>query len=329
MISDDLRKKLEAINRGPLTAKGTAPEEGTVPGQRGRSPFPAAPHAFEQSASLEDVVKGRVIGEPERPCLLVERVLAEIFGMERAEALAREFGSVWSKGRYALTDEDRERDWPAIIEAPPTKLLFLDIETCGLASTPVFLIGTMHFEVSSVGGDPCVPPVLAESKEETRGHTRVAPYKTNGTFHLRQYFARDYAEERHVLAHVAEMLPSFDRLVTFNGKSFDWPYIRDRAVYHSVRFADELENLDLLHEARRRWKTVLPNCQLQTLEFHISRRRRTGDIPGSLIPEAYHRFVKTGNARQMADVVHHNALDLITMAELMLFILQGGELVWE
>ena len=31
----------------------------------------------------------------------------------------------------------------------------------------------------------------------------------------------------------------------------------------------------------------------------------------------------------MVDVIHHNALDLLTMAELMLFILQGGELVWE
>jgi uncharacterized protein YprB with RNaseH-like and TPR domain len=65
------------------------------------------------------------------------------------------------------------------------------------------------------------------------------------------------------------------------------------------------------------------------MEYHVSGRRRTGDIPGSLIPEAYHQFVKSGNARRMADVIHHNALDLLTMAELMLFILQGGELVWE
>jgi hypothetical protein len=31
----------------------------------------------------------------------------------------------------------------------------------------------------------------------------------------------------------------------------------------------------------------------------------------------------------MLDVIHHNALDLVTMAELMLFILQGGDLAWE
>ena len=284
MISDELRKKLEEMNRGPLGAQ-------KPPGGR------AAPAKAER-ARIEDVVKGRVIGDPERPCFLVERALEELFGRERAGAFEREFADVWAKGRYVLSGADRERDWPAIVEAPPTRLLFLDIETLGLASTPVFLVGVMQF-------DP------------------------DNRFRLRQFFARDYAEERHVLAHVAEVLPSFARLVTFNGKSFDWPYLRDRAVYHAVRLAGEPANLDLLHESRRRWKTILPNCQLQTLEYHISRRRRTGDIPGNLIPEAYHRYVRTGQARAMADVIHHNALDLITMAELMLFMLQGGELAWE
>ncbi len=283
MISDELRKKLEALNRGPLAAKkdrtkAAAKEPGHI--------------------RLEDVVKGRVIGAPDCPCFLVERVLAEIFTPERAEHLTREFQSVWTQGRHTLTGADVERGWPEVADSDPSRLLFLDIETCGLTSTPVFLVGVMHLH-------------------------------EQGAFHLRQFFARDYAEERHVLAHLAEILPGFDRLVTFNGKSFDWPYIRDRAVYHAVRLDADPANLDLLHEARRRWKTVLPNCQLQTLEYHVSRRRRTGDIPGHLIPEAYHRYVRTGDARRMADVLHHNALDLITMAELMLFILQGGELAWE
>jgi hypothetical protein len=255
---------------------------------------------------LEELVRGRVIGEPERPCFLVERNVAEMFA--RGEELTREFRGVWTKGRYSLTDEDRERDWSGIVEADPKRLLFLDIETLGLTATPVFLVGTMHLD-------------------------------DDGSFRLRQLFARDYAEERHVLAHLAEHVAHFDTLVTFNGKSFDWPYLRDRAVYHAVRgkgdsplFAhgdSPLSHVDLLHEARRRWKSVLPNCQLQTLEYHVAGRRRAGDIPGHMIPEAYHRYVKTGNARQMADVIHHNALDLITMAELLLFILQGGSLVWE
>ena len=281
-IPDELRRKLEALNRGPLTFDGDGPR---TPGRDGKP------------VRIEDLIRGEVAGAPERPCYRIDRALDEL--LDRADELTREFRSVWVQGRHALTDEELARDWHDVIEVDPKRLLFLDIETCGLTATPVFLIGTMHLD-------------------------------RDNRFRLSQFFARDYAEEAHLLCHLAEFLRDFDVLVTFNGKSFDWPYLVDRAVYHSVPMHPDAPNhLDLLHEARRRWKTVLPNCQLQTLEYHVCKRRRVGDLPGSLIPEAYHRYVQTGNARQMLDVIHHNALDLITMAELMLFILQGGDLTWE
>jgi uncharacterized protein YprB with RNaseH-like and TPR domain len=46
-------------------------------------------------------------------------------------------------------------------------------------------------------------------------------------------------------------------------------------------------------------------------------RRREGDIPGSMIPDAYHDYVRTKNAVRMVDVLKHNYLDLITLAELL------------
>ncbi len=281
-IPEELRRKLEELNRGPLPFDPDGPRP---------------PRRDEKPASIEELIQGEIAGAPECPCYRIDRTLEELF--DRADELTRELRSVWVQGRHALSEEELNGQWRDVIEADPTRLLFLDIETCGLTSTPLFLIGTMYL------GD-------------------------DGRFRLRQFFARDYAEEVHVLRHLAEFVGDFDVLVTFNGKSFDWPYIIDRAVYHSVPMRRETPNhLDLLHEARRRWKFVLPNCQLQTLEYHVCKRRRVGDLPGSLIPDAYHRYVKTGNARQMLDVIHHNALDLITMAELMLFMLQGGDLVWE
>ena len=281
-IPEELRRKLEELNRGPLAVDPDGPRP---------------PRRDEKPVRLEELIKGEVAGAPECPCYRIDRMLEELF--DRADELTRELRSVWVQGRHALTEEELGGRWREVIEVDPERLLFLDIETCGLTSTPLFLIGTMY-----LGAD--------------------------GRFRLRQFFARDYAEEVHVLRHLAEFVGDFDILVTFNGKSFDWPYIIDRAVYHSVPMhADAPNHLDLLHEARRRWKSVLPNCQLQTLEYHVCKRRRVGDLPGSMIPDAYHRYVKTGNARQMLDVIHHNALDLITMAELMLFMLQGGDLVWE
>jgi uncharacterized protein len=67
------------------------------------------------------------------------------------------------------------------------------------------------------------------------------------------------------------------------------------------------------------------HCKLQTLERYVCKRVRSGDIPGALIPEAYHEFVKTGDARQMRDILHHNALDLFTTSEITLHLFSGGD----
>ena len=80
----------------------------------------------------------------------------------------------------------------------------------------------------------------------------------------------------------------------------------------------DLIHCDLLHHARRRWKHELPDCKLQTLERHICRRRRLDDIPGREIPSAYHDFVRHGDAWLIRGVLHHNALDLITLLQLSL-----------
>jgi uncharacterized protein YprB with RNaseH-like and TPR domain len=45
------------------------------------------------------------------------------------------------------------------------------------------------------------------------------------------------------------------------------------------------------------------------------------DIPGEHIPDAYHHFVRTGNAVQVARIIKHNAQDLVTLLELLLRML--------
>ena len=37
----------------------------------------------------------------------------------------------------------------------------------------------------------------------------------------------------------------------------------------------------------------------------------------------------TGDASGIRDVLHHNALDLVAMVQILTFIAEGGELVWE
>ncbi|BCM92311.1 hypothetical protein IAD21_04190 [Abditibacteriota bacterium] len=170
----------------------------------------------------------------------------------------------------------------------PSDLLFCDIETTGLsAANPLFLIGTMRF----LGDEP----------------------------RLQLYLARDFDEEKAVLEAFSKVVRG-KTLVTFNGKSFDWPFIEGRARRHRVSLPEPAGHYDLLFSARRRYRTKLPNCKLQTLEMGVCKRGRKGDIPSSQIPERYHDFVDMHRAGQgaylLSPVLFHNALDVLTMAEL-------------
>lgn len=182
--------------------------------------------------------------------------------------------------------------FPALSGARLEDLLFVDIETTGLSSAvPLFLIGALRLD------GPHMQP------------------------QLELLLARDYPEERALLA-AFHRLAAGRTLVTFNGKSFDWPYIEGRSLAHRLTFQQPRAHFDLLHHARRQWKHSLPNCKLQTLELYLCGRTRIDDVPGSQIPRTYHEFVAThaasgAGAHLMAPVLHHNALDILTMAELL------------
>ena len=167
----------------------------------------------------------------------------------------------------------------------PEEVLFLDLETTGLSMTPVFLVGTM--ECASDG------------------------------FLFRQYFARNYSEEAGIISAISERFKSARLLITFNGKSFDLPFLKNRALATGIRLCTPESHLDLLSEARRVYGRDLPNCKLQTLERMVCGRCREGDIPGAEIPAVYDRYVRTGNASRISQVLLHNLYDILTMADLM------------
>lgn len=179
----------------------------------------------------------------------------------------------------------------ALAAAFPRDAMFLDLETCGLAGSMVFLIGLVRHD----------------------GESLV----------VEQLLARNYAEEQAILVALLRRAAEATLLVTFNGKSFDWPLVQYRSTYHRIAAGDSassLAHVDVLHHARRRWRERLPDCRLQTLERFLCRRHRSGDIPGREIPEAYRQYVATGRVDQMQAILHHNALDLITLVELSMLL---------
>lgn len=172
------------------------------------------------------------------------------------------------------------------VQIDPARTVILDIETGGLAAMPVFLIGVIL-------PDRQPPAVL-------------------------QFLARDYPEEAAILHALAELTAPRDTWVTFNGKSFDEPYLRDRARLHHVALPVPHTHVDLLHLARRAWRSLVPDCRLVTLEQYILKRPRVGDVPSREVPELFHHFMRTGQALPLRPVLEHNRIDLISCAELLL-----------
>jgi hypothetical protein len=170
----------------------------------------------------------------------------------------------------------------------PSRLIFLDTETTGLAGgtgTCAFLIGIGNVEGMK--------------------------------FVVRQFFLRDYPEEKALLESLAEALADCDGLVTFNGKTFDVPLLETR--YALARMKSPLERLvhfDALHPSRRLWKLRLESCKLTVLEEAILGIAREGDVPGSEIPAIYFDYLRSGDARGLQPVFYHNALDVVSLAAL-------------
>ena len=302
---DDLRhvrKRLEALNRAPLDGDGPGDEaldavrkrrRGAKGGASGQAPIV---HRRDLPTTRTRTAPQPVLtGEP----VSIDTVAGEQFDARGATALrivhrVGEMDDTWPLLAQAYRDRMVEADSPLLrrlqgqFELPdlsPEDVLFMDTETTGLGSSPVFLIGVMTWE-----GDDLL---------------------------VRQFFARNYAEERAIVSEFMAFAAGRGLLVTFNGKSFDVPYIRARCVTNGITFDFNMAHFDLLHESRRVWGRQLPNCKLQTLETLVCGRQRHGDIPGHAIPDAYHYFVRTGDARQMLDVLKHNTFDLLTLADLL------------
>ena len=303
MGREDVLKRLEALNRGPLHQAPMIAEachpSGRYPGRPAAGAAPASePDASwsvqmvdtaavlssqagrDQASNLDTVVPGEVREAPggghywlvEKPVPLV----ADWCGptLERVDsALSGPLG-VWLKKSMGCSDGVHWND-----------LLFVDLETTGLENSPLFLIGTIH-----AGPEGLI---------------------------ARQYLARNFEEEASVLRAFANAAQGFRIMVTFNGLNFDGPFLLRRAASWSIPLKYPTRQLDLLLTARRHYRGKLPNCKLQTLEQHLCGRQRVGDIPGSEIPSAYHEFVATGDAARMASILHHNILDMVTMIDLL------------
>lgn len=177
---------------------------------------------------------------------------------------------------------------PALAGVDFNRMLLLDTETTGLVGgtgTVPFLVGLAYFEDQSL--------------------------------RVEQLFLRELGREAPLLWSLRQRLEQATVLVTYNGKTFDWPLLRTRYVMNQLELPVDLPHLDLLHCARRVYKRRLGELRLVHLEEHLLGLRREHDVEGAEIPIRYLDFLRSGREGQLVPVIEHNAHDLISLAAVM------------
>ncbi|MEP7378904.1 MAG: ribonuclease H-like domain-containing protein [Chloroflexota bacterium] len=167
-------------------------------------------------------------------------------------------------------------------------LVCLDLETTGLgtaAGTLAFLVG-----LGTWAGD---------------------------AFTVRQLLLPDHADEEALLDAIVDALPADCWLVTYNGRTFDWPLLVARFRLHRRAAPSFAGHLDLLPVARQLWKHRTGNARLATIEDAVCAVVRDADLPGALIPERYFGYLRSRRGELLRDVVEHNRQDIVSLGLLL------------
>lgn len=176
----------------------------------------------------------------------------------------------------------------------PEELLFLDLETTGLSRSA----GTLPF-LTGVGA------------------------WIGGRFRVDQLLLQEPCQEPLALERLRAYLNRARVLVSFNGRGFDVPVLRNRdLIIQAGLQIDHWCHLDLLPPCRRLFRPRVVNCRLGTMERTLLGFRRKDDVEGSEAPRIYNDFLRTRHTDEMALVLEHNKLDVALMAPLLNLVIR-------
>lgn len=177
-------------------------------------------------------------------------------------------------------------------------LLFIDIETTGFSpkTSRLYMIGCLYFEA----GEPRICQWIGEADEP--------------------------AQEAGILKAFGEFCKPSHQLITFNGSTFDLPYLMQKYQRFSIPLPfDSLNHVDLLKEVRP-FKTLLglPDLKQKSLEAFLGLYREDTYSGGKLIP-VFKSYAKSNDQDLLELLTLHNYEDVLGLVKL-LPILNYGDL---
>lgn len=164
------------------------------------------------------------------------------------------------------------------------KPVILDIETTGLSSKQnnIILIGLITIDINNMIGESF------------------------------QFFAERTSEEKNILQETANILNLQDMVITYNGKSFDMPFIYEKCNNHEISL-NNIYNLDLylLVKNYSPLKEKLGSLSQKTMEkFMGIDKNRKDEISGGESVELYENFQITNDINHLEKILLHNKDDI-------------------
>lgn len=169
---------------------------------------------------------------------------------------------------------------------PSEELVFLDIETTGFdrLKSQLTVIGLMMF--------------------------------TGSNLTLHQLFCEKRSDEKNVLLRLNELLKGKRALLTFNGNSFDVPYLNAKFQQASVSsMLQKLCSIDL-YEVAKIVYSGHKGLKLKDIERYLS-IERTDTVSGKEVVDLYYNFLRTKDSEAVKSILLHNYDDVLNMKGLL------------
>lgn len=168
------------------------------------------------------------------------------------------------------------------------KICFLDIETTGFSRkyNYIILIGLLYID---------------NSKTE-----------------LIQFFSTNEEDEKNLLFEFKNFISGFEVMITFNGDTFDIPFINSRFSHHGIKYQiDKSQGIDILKYIRSKKSILtLDKYNLKSVERFLGVERKD-TIDGKESIEMYYKYIKTKNDNIKDIILRHNYEDIYNLPKIL------------
>lgn len=168
------------------------------------------------------------------------------------------------------------------------EMLFVDIETTGLSAENCFIY--------------CIG----------------CSWQENDQICVQLLFGTGENDETDLLAHFQSLTSHFKKLVTFNGSTFDLPFLKKRfEKYQMPEPVTSMDHLDLFREAKKLRKLLaLDNYRQKSLELFLGCYREDA-YSGKELIQVYKSYFQAPTEEQLQMLLLHNYEDVLGMYDLL------------